>query len=266
MIYPKMRLFADVCQFHENKELDWNHIHLYLNLKKYINIGKLDLYGSPPTDFTHYLILDVRENLDNDIDKLVYYKKQGIKVVILTFDPMNFPRIKKYIGLGAIDKVIITDRQFMKEFSNIKGFVSDYFVNSDWFFENSMKSDSDVCMHGHLNYARKNEYGCHRLENVPSLKWLYMKTQKFNGCAVHDSGYDAEKNLVIHHNKGKAIETLMSGINSYCQPGIKTKRYDKYLKKYEQIPNPVPIDFEQKEIITINDLTIQEFCYEVYNT
>ena len=58
----------------------------------------------------------------------------------------------------------------------------------------------------------------------------------------------------------------MCGVNAYCQEGIKTKKYDKFLIPFIGGKLDLnPIKFKQEEIREINKNTIIEFLDECKN-
>ena len=211
----------------------------------------------------YYLILDLGLHVNNQINEIANYRKQGIKTILLVFDPAAFNRVYNLIDGNALDKIILFDAQFKNKFKT-SVFVSDYFLNKDLFEENNNKHENKVCVYGTLGcVGRNNEYNLDIVDKtLDSYEDFYKIVQKYNGVCVYDTGFNENFSGLEHYNHVKAVEALMCGVNPYCQPGIKTKRYDKYLKKYEQIPNPVPIDFDQKEIWDLNEITIKELVHE----
>lgn len=219
-------------------------------------------------DTTHYLICDLDISVDSIIDKLSNYRKNGMKVVLMVFDPAAFPRVDNLISNNALDKVIVFDSQFKDRFSKVKTFVSDYFFNEKVFPEfdkNKQEFKDKVCVFGHLSHGRFNDFNLPQvdtLSHIKSYEDLYLEVQKYNGVAVYDTGLCENRSRIVTYNKAKAVESLMCGVNPYCKEGIKTKRYDRFLKKYDDIANVKSIDFSQEEIFKINDLTIRELLFE----
>ena len=116
-----------------------------------------------------------------------------------------------------------------------------------------------------MDHGRYNDFNLPRLDISPDIRTyldLFGEVQKYNGVAIYDTGLDEIRNNIVHYNKAKAVETLMAGRNPYCQDGIKTKRYDRFLKKYNEISNLKEVDFTQDEIFRINELTVRELIYE----
>lgn len=257
--------YFDTFPANDNFKLCFNHNHLYNVLNKEFQETKVK-------NSDYYIILDVGLHLDNRIEHIYNLRRQGTKVILITFDPANFIRVRNYISKDMIDKVIVFDKQFLNSFPGVKVYWSDYFFNIDLFPKISNYEDkyfSEVVTFGHMSHGRNNDFGLERIDLRPEIKNyydLYTEVQKYNGVAVYDTGLDETHSNIVHYNKAKCIETLMIGRNPYCQSGINTKRYNKYIKKYEEIPNIKPIDFNQLEIFRINDLTIKELVYEIEQT
>ncbi len=256
-----MKAFCNLVYTNTNRNLCFTQNHMYNVFRKYCECSDKEY----PSDMTHYLIMDVDMRLDSQILEIVNLKKQGAKVILMTFDPANFRRIDVFNHYKMLDKIIVFDEQFKNRF-NVKTFVSDYFFNQDVFPINTNKVLSkEVCIFGNMSHGRNNDFNLPRIDldsKIQTYSDLYSEVQNYNGVAVYDTGLNEERNIVVHYNKAKGPETLMTGRNAYCQSGIKTKRYDRFLKKYEDIPNVKEIDFSQEEIWKINELTIRELLYE----
>lgn len=255
-----MKAFCNLVYTNPNRSLCFTQTHMYDTFKKYAECSDSQF----PNDTTHYLMMDVDGRLDGQIQEISNLRKQGIKTILMTFDPANFKRVDNFIDNGMLDKVIVFDARFKDRF-RIDTFISDYFFNEDVFPKKQDIESKGVCIFGHLDHGRSNDYNLPRVDCDPTVKnyWdLYSKVQHFNGVAVYDTGLDENRGSIVHYNKAKYVESLMVGVNGYCQDGIKTKRYDRFLKKYFDIPNEKDIDFSQEEIFKINRLTIAELLYE----
>ena len=257
-----MKIYCIVGKSRENQDVCFSYNHMYLALKKHA-----DCYvGGFQEGTTHMLFLDVIQNVLKMRDEVEFVKKKGVKIVATTFDPANFADTDTIIANNLIDKLILFDEQYKDRF-NFNVAISDYFLLQDLFPPPYVGKQEGVCYFGHLLkvYERHNEYNLPLIEDFGSYQGLYQKVQKYNGVCVYDTGKGELPNQVIHHNKAKAVEALMCGVNAYCQDGIRTKNYDKYLKKFNQIENPVPIDFTQDEIFRANEKVIKDFLLECQN-
>ena len=252
-----MKVQCIVGKSRENRDVCFSYQHMYLPLKKYV-----DCYDNfllhPET--THMIFLDVIQNVRKMKSHVLYAKSQGVKIIAVTFDPANFEEADLCIKEGLIDLLVLTDKQFENRF-DFNVYISDYYLNKDLFPKIDTKKDSGVCYFGHLiaHYGRTNEYRLPVIEDFSSFPSLYKSVQEYNGCFVYDTGRGEDPTEVIHHNKAKAIEALMCGVNAYCQDGIKTKNYDRFLKSYNQVKSPAPIEFTQEDIMEINEKVIKDF-------
>jgi hypothetical protein len=261
-----MRAFCKTVDEGRATSLSFSHTHMYESLGKYIDCSLDTLYK----DTTHYLILDIDGSLNNQIDFIKRIRNQGVKVILMAFDPAKFGIIDYYIQNEMLDKLILFDNQFKDRF-RIPTYISDYFFNEDVFpgdedYYSGGIYPNEVCVFGHLLYGRNNDFNLRKIDDDPGVEEyrdLYFKVKTHNGVAVYATGLSEDRSSIVHYNKAKAVETLMCGRNPYCKDGIKTKRYDRFLKKYGDIPNPKEIDFTQEEIFQINDLTIRELVYEL---
>lgn len=255
-----MKAFCNYTRPNINPELCFSSTHMFDTFRRVFPCQKV----LPAADTTHYLIMDVDPKVYTQMNDIMAYRKQGLKVVLMVFDPAWFPMVDIFISNKMLDKVVVFDGQYKDRF-NCNTFVSDYFFNDQVFPITSAKPKSGVCVFGHLEHGRVNDYNVPRVDTDPlvqSYSDLYKSVQNYNGVAIYDTGLDERRSGLIHHNKAKAVETLMCGRNPYCQDGIKTKRYDKFLYKYSEIPTPREIVFSQEEIFRINNLTVRELIYE----
>lgn len=239
-------------------EFDFNRNHMVGVLEKYFN-------STTPEKASHYFILDVGIHVDSQIDEICNLRKQGKKIILMTFDPANFRRVDQFVYRNMLDKVIVFDAQFKDRFRGPKTYVTDYFANPVLFSRDSnLRGKNEVCVYGTIGHiGRPNIYNLPQLDTmVDNYLDLFKLVSSYNGVAVYDTGMNEVFSAIVHYNKAKAVEALMCGVNAYCQDGIKTRRYDRFLKRFDQIPNPVPIDFDREEIVRINDLTIKELVYE----
>lgn len=255
-----MRAYVDTTTAHPNKDLcfSWNHL-------KGVFEERFECTDQMDTSLTHYLIADVDLSVDTRVDLIKNLRSQGVKVILMVFDPAAFPRIQRYVSLGMLDKVILFDRQFEKRFA-IRTYITDYFFKESLFPRKVATQPNDnVCTFGHLVHGRNNNFNLPRVdEGVGSYKELYSKVQGFNGVAVYDTGLSEDRGSIVTYNKAKAVESLMCGVNAFCKSGISTKRYQRFLKRYDEIPNAnKQIEFSQEEIFKINQLTIDELVYEM---
>jgi len=256
-----MKVQCIVGKSRENQNVCFSYQHMYLPLKRYI-----DCYDSLETQpgTTHMLFLDVIQNVRLLKGLVLEAKSKGIKIIAVTFDPANFEEADCCISEGLLDLLVLTDKQFENRF-NFNVYVSDYYLNKDLFPKLESKKESGVCYFGHLiaHYGRTNEYNLPIIEDFHSYQGLYKSVQEYNGCFVYDTGRGEDPNIVIHHNKAKAVEALMCGVNAYCQNGIKTKNYNHLLKSETQIHNVSPIEFSQEEIFEINEKVITDFIQAI---
>jgi len=254
-----MKMYCIVGKSRESQNVCYSYNHMYLPLAKYGNCYT----GEFQENTTHVLFIDVIQNVGKMRGEINEFKKNGIKIIGVTFDPANFADTDCYIAEKLLDKLFLFDKQFKNRF-DFNVCVSDLFLNQDLFPPLYEGEHNGVCYFGHLikAYERTNEYNLPVIEDFSSYPALYEKVQKYNGVCVYDTGRGEDPNVVVHHNKAKALEALMCGVNAYCQDGIKTINYDKYLKKFDQIPNPVPIDFDREEIFKINEKVVKEFLTE----
>lgn len=241
-----------------NPDFDFNKNHMVGSLEKYFETTSIN-------DAEYHLILDLGMYVNQQIEQLVELRKQGQKIILMVFDPAAFGRVDNLVRCDALDKLILFDKQFEKRFP-IKTFISDYFVNENIFPEmNDIKMfENEVCVYGTIGPVdRNNEYNLKRVDfNVNNYVDFFNNVKEYNGVCVYDTGMNEHFSGISHYNHCKPIEALMCGVNAYCQSGIKTKRYDRFLKKFEQIPNPVKVDFDREDIKKINKLTIEELIYE----
>ena len=259
-----MKIKCVVGESRANRNVCFSYQHMFLPMKKYA-----DCYESNVIEegTTHMVFIDVIQNVRILKNIVLDAKSKGIKIIAVTFDPANFEEADRCIEEGLLDMLVLTDMQFKDRFPNTNVYVSDYFLNEDLFSKLETKKDSDVCYFGHLigNYKRNNEHNLPVIVDFNSYEGLYSKVQNFNGCFIYDTGRGEDPNEVIHHNKAKAIEALMCGVNAYCQDGIKTKNYDHLLFKENDLLSPKKINFSQEEVFQINENVIKEFLNECEN-
>lgn len=259
-----MKAYCDINAAHDHKELDYSYQNLFLPISSIFNCYEGGNFIDSET--THYFILDVGIYLDNKHLYIKYLRDNGIKVVLFTFDPANFIRVRNYIKNGAIDKVVVFSEKFKDRFP-CKTYFTDYFFSQNLFKLVGPENNGKICTYGRIDPDnRPNIYNVDIIDkNVKSLQEIYENIQKYNGVATYDDGFNETFTEIDHYNKARATETLMCGRIPYCKPGIITKRYNRYLKQYDQIPNPQEITFEQKQIWEINKLTLLELKYELEN-
>lgn len=258
-----MRACCDITAANGNRELDYSYQNLFLPLSEIFNCYEdgVDTFN----DTTHYFILDVGMHLESKINHIKNIRNLGLKVVIFTFDPANFSRVRRYIDIGAIDKAIVFSKKFEDRFS-CKTYFTDYFFSQDMFEYSDRDNNGKVCTYGRIDINRPNDFNLDVVDiGVKSIREIYKNIQKYNGVATHDDGWNESWTEIDHYNKARATETLMCGRIPYCKPGIITKRYNKFLKNYDQIPTPQEITFDQQQIWDINKLTLLELKYELEN-
>lgn len=222
-------------------------------------------------DTTHFLIFDVNPDVNLKINKLKKLRNSGIKIISFVFDPAKFNTVKNWINFGIIDKVVVFDSKFLNSFGNVETYFSDYFFNVKLFPDSIQEKDkifpSKVCVFGHLYHGRNNNFNCEKVDGSgyceTNIRDIYKRVINYNGVAVFDTGLGENNSNIVQYNKAKGVESLMCGVNAYCKDGIKTKRYDSFLKKYDDIPKLVPIEFEQKKIWELNEITLKELVSEL---
>lgn len=263
-----MRVACDICRVNPNPLLDYSIQHLFNPLSQIFPSYSIEDKGGIFSDTTHLFILDICESLESRYRSLVNLRQEGVKVVAFTFDPANFIRLRRYVESGSIDKVVVFDQRFYGRF-NCKMYVTDYFFNQNLFPITNKENNGKVCIYGTISDIRPNDYQLDVADvtdpPVKSLIEVYSNIQKYNGVATHDAGLDETRTNVDHYNKARGVETLMCGRVPYCKPGINTKNYNRFLRKYEEIPTPHPIYFDQEEIFKINSQVLQELKFELEN-
>ena len=258
-----MKAYCDIYSAHNIRDLDYSYQNLFLPISSIFN--SYEGVEAIHSDTTHYFILDVGNELDRKINVIKQFRDSGIKVVVFTFDPANFNRIRRYIEMHVIDKVIVFSKKFENSFK-CNTFFTDYFFLQDMFNPVDKINNGKVCMYGRIDINRPNDYSLDVIDiNAKSIKDIYKNIQKYNGVATYDEGWNEDWSALDHYNKARATETLMCGRIPYCKDGIITKRYNKFLSKYSQIPSPIDIMFDQHEIWEINKLTLLELKYELDN-
>ncbi len=257
------KAYCDINRANPNPELDYSIQNLFIPISQIFPsyFGQGNFYS----DTTHYFICDVGEYMEHKYQQIKQLRDAGIKVVLFTFDPANFKRVRKYVEYGAIDKVIVFTEKFKNRFP-CKTYFTDYFFPESAFEQVNTENNGKVCIYGRIDEHRPNEFGLDIIDRgASSLKEIYKNIQKYNGVITYDDGFDEDFITVDHYNKARATETLMCGRIPYCKPGIVTKRYNKYLKKYDDAKTPCEITFSQQEIWQINLLTLLELKYELEN-
>lgn len=241
-------------------ELCYNTVHMHGALSTVMDCSAATLQEA-----SHLLLLDVPYSIDQHIHEFVNFRNEGGKVVLMTFDPFNFPRVDGYIQKNMLDMVVVFDVQFRNRF-NVKTYVSDYFFNQAVYPTEIQEYVNYPCVFGHLMYGRENTHNVPKVDKgVSSYRELYTRVRSFNGVIVFDSGLDETGSSLVAYNKAKAVETLMCGRTPYCMPGINTIHYNRYLKKYEDALTPTNIDFSQETIFEINKQVLQSLQEQITN-
>ena len=258
-----MKIKCIVGESRDNRNVCFSYKHMYLPLTKYADSYEEEGFQE---DTTHMVFIDVIQNVRILKDVVMEAKSRGIKIIAITFDPANFAEADMCIEEGLLDMLVLTDKQFENRF-DFKVYITDYFLNQDLFPKLEEKKEADVCYFGHLisHYGRTNDYNLPVIVDFDSFEGLYEKVQNYNGCFIYDTGRGEDPDVVIHHNKAKAVEALMCGVNAYCQDGIKTINYDNFLFSEKQLQNPCEINFTQETIFKINERVIKEFIKECEN-
>lgn len=260
-----MKAFCNILKSNASLDLSFAHQHLFGALSKHFTCYTNE-HHMIDDDTTHYIIMDLGKSVEDNFQRIQQLRKDGIKVILMVFDPISFVRIDDYINSGLLDKIILFDQKFQNRF-NLPTYVSDYFFNEELFPIAPVEHNDFVCVFGHLSHERSNEFKLNKIDETnPGLySQLYMKVQHYNGVCIYDTGIGEDATTVVHYNKAKAVETLMCGRNAYCTAGINTKNYNQYLKKFTQIPEPLSVDFIQDEIFQINRRVIKELIKELEN-
>ena len=257
-----MKVQCIIGKFSENNDLCFNRKHIFSSLSKISNFYEGDF--QPNT--THILFIDLVENVLGMKEYVLDMKKSNIKIIVSFFDEARFKITQDCIDLGLIDKLILFDKQYQFRFPNTPTYISDYFLNQDLFPIKYKESSSLCCYFGHNTYDRNLPNSIIKIVDLTKYENLYETVQEFNGVLVFDTGRSECGEKIIHHNKAKAIEALMCGVNAYCQSGINTINYNNYISKYESYKNPISIEFDQKEIFELNKKVIYNFISEIKNT
>jgi hypothetical protein len=215
-------------------------------------------------DCTHYVIFDVRQDVEQLSEALAKLRAAGLKVVLFTFDPANFKRVDIMVEAGALSKVIVFDKQFANRFK-APTYVTDYFFNESLFPKAPESYSDSACIFGTLANGRGNPYLLPKVDEPAPADYtqLYSRVQQYCGVMVWDTGLDENMKNIVHYNKAKAVETLMCGRTPYCMSGISPKhRYVKFHKPIEKILFPEPVDFSQELIWKLNRETLDEVIFE----
>lgn len=240
----------------ENKELCFTYTHMYESLSKYINCSE-----SLKSDSTHVLFLDFIPT-EADLQDAINCKRQGLKVCVTLFDPPRFGDLDLFKSLDAVDEIIL----FSKVFQNVypEAYISDYFFNEEVFLKQTSEYENKLCVFGGLGYGRDLPCPIDKVDiGISSYKDLYSRVMNYNGVFVFDTGHDRNWQNIVHYNKAKAVEALMCGRNSYCQEGIKTLRYNSYLKSHLMYNSLEPVSFSQDDIFRLNKQTIEDFICQI---
>lgn len=253
-----MKVQCIIGKFSENPELCFSRQHMFIPL---FVTGEF-YEGELQQDTTHILFIDMVENVLLLKDYILSVKASGIKVVAAFFDEARFKTADICINNNLIDKLILFDKQYKNRFS-IDTYISDYFLNEYIFPKKSDEITNNVCYFGHNQYDRILPHNITKLIDNTTYTNLYKKVQLFNGVIIYDTGKSECGNKVIHHNKAKALEALMCGVNSYSQEGIKTINYDNFLTKFDKSQDIVPISFTQEDIMILNRKVIAEFINQI---
>lgn len=244
-------------KFSDDPNLCFSRQHMFIPLTQYGNFYE----GEFRKDTTHILFIDIVENVLKNKDYILEKKNKGVKIIAAFFDEARFGVADICIRLNLIDKLILFDKQYKDRF-NIDTYISDYFLNEN-LFKLKIKSDSkNICYFGHNLYNRYLPNIVTKIE-VSNYIELYEKVQEFNGVLIFDTGKSECGFKIIHHNKAKALEALMCGVNAYCQDGIKTINYNNYLKTTSDIKDIPNVSFSQSEIFNINKSVIIQFIKEI---
>jgi hypothetical protein len=260
--FKDMKIRCIIGQFSPNQELCFSHQHIYLSLKKYA-----DCYTGPlQEDTTHVLFIDGIENVISMKSEVLLMKEKGIKVISAFYDEPRFKIADVCIEQNLVDKLILFDKQYKERF-DFSVYISDYFVNEDLFPQQLESHNENTCYFGHLLYNRVMPSGCNKITDNTNYINFYNIIKEYNGCVVFDTGRseDSDK-VIVHSNKAKVLEALMCGVNAYCQSGVKTKNYDRFLKPFTSGALDInPVEFKQEEIREINKSVIIEFLNECKN-
>lgn len=268
-----MKAYCNVLHSNPNINLSFAHQHMFAPFK----VREPACYTNDDHHFeddtTHYIIMDLGASVQNNADKILKFRKNGGKVVLMFFDPISFPTADKFVENGMLDLVVVFDAKFKNRFPNVKTIVSDYFFDQELFPISPPTDSKKVCVFGHIAWGRENFFGIINRKlridkvdtNVKSYPELYRNVQQYNGVVVFDTGAGEDGKTIVGYNKAKAVETLMTGRNAFCQDNINTKRYNEFLiKPYDSILNVIPpINIDQTKIFEINNLTINELIDEI---
>jgi len=268
-----LKACCNVLQTNSNLNLCFSHVHMYNSINKYIEcyLGKTILQP----DTTHYIIMDLSNSVEENLDHIIEFKKNGGIVILMVFDPISFPKIDIFIEKEALSKIILFDQKFKDRFP-IPTFISDYFFNESIFSKNkTLCQEKKYCIIGHLVHDRQNDfmqlYNSVDLEKVDrglynhkNYSDIYKKIQEFNGLVIFDSGIGEDGIKLEHYNKAKAIEALMCGVNAYCKNSINTKYYNEFIiKPFDDMRHTLKqIKFNQEHIWKINKRVINELIEE----
>lgn len=224
-------------------DFPFDRLHFFNSLKKY---GFYEGELKPNT--THILFIDTPERSINMINELMYYKSLNIKIVFAFYDEARFRVVDELIKIGVVDKLILFDKQYQNRF-DIDTYISDYFVNEELFpITKSEPIYDKKCYYGNL-INRVLDDNTEYIE-IESFEDLYKKIQEYKKFVVIDVGRSENGYGIIHHNKAKFVESLMCGVPTECDSGIKTINYDKFI-------NMENIDIN--EIREINRRVINDF-------
>ena len=248
--FKNMKIYCVIGQFSPNEQLCFSRQHIFASLNKYANCYTGELQEGT----THALFIDVIENVVNMEAQVKEMKEKGVKVISIFYDEPRLKIADYCIKKKLVDKIILFDNQYKNRF-DFNVYISDFFVNESLFPTALEAHKLTTCYFGHLLYNRVLPEGCDKITDSSNYINFYNTIKEYNGCVVFDTGRgeDSDK-VIIHSNKAKAVEALMCGVNAYCQEGIKTKKYDKFLIPFIGGKLDLkPIKFKQEEIREINN-------------
>jgi len=206
----------------------------------------------------YYIIIDNIGENGRFVDVVTRMKKNGTKIVVVTYDPPNFKDIDVFDSKELLNAVITFDKKFDKRFKCTQ-FIFDYMFDPK-FIPTTVKTEysNSVCIYGTIDgEGRGNRYNLTKIDDLGTdYNTLYNRIQDYNGCHVFTPGLSEDGRTLIHYNKAKPIEILLCGRNPYCEEGLDYLSYNKYLKTADMIPNPVPVDFDRNEILSINESNV----------
>lgn len=248
---------------HVNRPLSFSHQHLQGVLETFPVFGECT-EGEPTNDTDLLIFCDFGMPTAEAFAHQV--KSNGGKVVVITFDPPNFHRVRNLESESLVDLVILFDKKFQDVMPKV--FITDYFFNESLFPLAPKEYKDEICIFGHIEsiYGRFHPDGVTKIDEVYPRDYphLYSMVQEYSGVYVFDtgSGDHSKGEGLQHYNKAKGVESLMCGRNAYVQDGIQTLKYDKYLTKSF---SSKPVEFEQEEIFHLNRESIKSVVEAIGN-